>query len=93
MSGFVVPMHEGACETGSQIPRANVGVCCPNARGRVRTVRQISRALARGIRLPASHAPSCIGTTNPSRASLSHLNILVSVGMLTQGLSHQMLWY
>ena len=22
LEGFVVPMHEGACETGSQIPRA-----------------------------------------------------------------------
>ena len=32
LEGFVVPMHESACETGSQIPRAL-------ARGISRTVR------------------------------------------------------
>ena len=32
LEGFVVTMHEGACETGSQIPRAS-------ARGIWRTVR------------------------------------------------------
>ena len=44
----------------------SVGVCCPNALGLVWTVRQIW--------LPVSHAPSCIGTTNPSRTGLNPLN-------------------
>ena len=51
----------------------SVGVCCPNALGLVRTVRQIPRAIALGIWLPVSHAPSCIGTTNPSRTGLNPL--------------------
>ena len=38
LEGFVVPMHEGACETGSQIPRAL-------ARGIWRTVRTSPSAL------------------------------------------------
>ena len=38
LEGFVVPMHEGVCETGSQIPRAL-------ARGIWRTVRTSPSAL------------------------------------------------
>ena len=51
----------------------SVGVSCPNALGLVRTVRQIPRVNALGIWLPVSHTPSCIGTTNPSRAGLNPL--------------------
>ena len=51
----------------------SVGVCCHNALGLVRTVRQIPRANALGIWLPVSHAPSCIVTTNPSRTGLNPL--------------------
>ena len=40
----------------------------------MRRVRQIPRADALGILLPVSHAPSCIGTTNPSRTGLNPLN-------------------
>ena len=52
------------------------GVCCPNALGLVRTVRQIPRVNALGIGLPVSHAPSCIETTNPSRTSLKYQFII-----------------
>ena len=40
---------------------------CYNALGLMRTVVLIPRANALGFRLPVSHAPSCIVTTNPSR--------------------------
>ena len=53
----------------------SVWVCCPNALGLVRTVRQIARANALGIWLPVSHAPLCIGT-NPSKTGRNPLNIL-----------------
>ena len=39
----------------------------------MRTVRQIPRAIALGIWLPVSHAPSCIVTTNPSTTGLNPL--------------------
>ena len=48
---------------------------CYNALGLVRTVVLIPRANALGYRLPVSHAPSCIVTTNPSRNSLNPWNI------------------
>ena len=53
----------------------SVRVCCPNALGLVRTVRQIPRANVLRIWLLASHAPSCIGTTNPSRTGLNPLRV------------------
>ena len=56
----------------------SVGVCCPNALGLVRTVRQIPWANALGIWLPVSHVPSCIGTTNPSRTRLNRLTNIPS---------------
>ena len=52
----------------------SVRVCCPNAHGLVRTVRQIPRPIGLGIWLPVSHAPSCIGTKKPPRTGLNPLN-------------------
>ena len=47
LEGFVVPMHEGACETGSEIPRAL-------ARGIWRTVRTSPSALGQQTRTDRS---------------------------------------
>ena len=40
-----------------------------------RTVRQIPRANTLGIWLPVTHAPTCTGTTNPSRTVLNPIII------------------
>ena len=50
--------------------------------GLVRTVRQIPRANALGIWLLVSHAPSFLGTTNPSRNGLNPLNIILEFVMI-----------
>ena len=63
------------CHVIILIKTGSGGVCCPNALGLVRTVRQIPQANALGIWLPVSHAPSCIGTTNPSRTGLNPINL------------------
>ena len=47
LEGFVVPMHEGACETGSQIPRAL-------ARGYWRTV--LTSPIALGQQTPTDRS-------------------------------------
>ena len=51
----------------------SVGVCCHNALGLVRRVRQIPRPIGLRIWLPVSHAPSSIVTTTPSTTGLNPL--------------------
>ena len=65
LEGFVATMQEGACETGSQIPRAL-------ARGIWRTVRTREREREREIKFIGlfGNKPECMVTTNPDRSVL-----------------------
>ena len=47
----------------------------------------VKSGYALGIWLPVSHAPSCIGTTNPSRTGLNPLNRLLATPWLV-GAAH-----
>ena len=47
---------------------------------------------ALGIWLPVSHAPSCIGTTNPSRTGLNPLNIMGLDHGLSPGRLQAIIW-
>ena len=71
LEGFVVPMHEGACETGSQIPRAL-------ARGIWRTVRTSPRNCRLTIPVVKGRC---------AREALHHaFNIFITVSFVMKGI-------
>ena len=53
-----------------EIMTGSGGVCCPNARGRVRNRKSNPEGVSPRDLTYCSHKPECIGTTNPDRSDL-----------------------